>query len=149
MAVGIDELFAMLRSDMDEVTQAEGRRLAKEVKHPSVFLQPVEDKSVWENCAQILAEKTDNELYYFEMFEWLQDMTWPGALTIYARLERVPGEKIGHAYSYCVKRAIKLEDAEWLYSLSGFLKKDDWMRFLSPEALATLKKHREEYPHWD
>ena len=76
MAYSIDEIFAMLSWDSSEELQKIGLDEARKVKHLSVFLQPLESKSVWENCAKVLIEKSDFELerYLVDMFKWLQDM---------------------------------------------------------------------------
>ena len=50
MAYSIDEIFAMLSWDSSEELQKIGLDEARKVKHLSVFLQPLESKSVWENC---------------------------------------------------------------------------------------------------
>lgn len=43
---------------------------------------------MWNNCAKILSDKSDEELspYLPELFRWLKDLNWPGAICIYDRL---------------------------------------------------------------
>ena len=88
----IDQIFEMLSWDNDKETQLRGIEEAKQIKHLSVFLQPIESKLIWENCARVLISKNDKELqlYLVSMFKWLQDMNWPGADYIYDRLKNMP-----------------------------------------------------------
>ena len=69
------------------------------MKSINVFLQPTDkyhNQNVWENCAAILAKRSDEELSYYlvELLEWLQDLNWPGALVILDRLKAFSGEKL-------------------------------------------------------
>ena len=81
MAMEIDQIFEMFSWDNDKETQLRGIEEAKQIKHLSVFLQPIESKLIWENCARVLISKNDKELqlYLVSMFKWLQDMNWPGS----------------------------------------------------------------------
>ena len=106
-----------------EEEQAEGLRLARQVKAFNVFLQPCDDKNnknVWDNCALIISEKEDLELfsYLFDLFMWIQDLNWPGALCIVDRLQ-----KYGKMISY---------DRQWreAYTCAKALKNNVWMENL-------------------
>lgn len=122
MAYGIDELFEMLSWDSTEKIQGIGLSEARKVKHLSVFFQPIESKSVWENCAKVLIEKSDLELerYLVDLFKWLQDMNWPGAMLIYDRLKGMPRELVQFAYSVCLDQAISTGDDCWKETLEDF-----------------------------
>lgn len=87
MSMGIDQIFEMLSWNNEEKIQEQGIEEAEKIKHLSVLIQPMESKSIWENCAKVLASKSDQELesYLIPLFEWLQDMNWPGADVIYKR----------------------------------------------------------------
>ena len=78
LAIGIDQLFEMLSSNNEEKIQMQAIEEAKKIKNLSVLIQPIESKSIWENCAKVLASKSDQELaiYLIDMFQWLQDMNW-------------------------------------------------------------------------
>jgi len=120
----INTLFEMLDWHNDPELQQRGIDEAVKVKYISVFFRPQETKSVWENCAKVLAQKSDCELknYTYKMFEWLQDMCWPGAEIIYERLQRMPDEFILSAYEYSLKTAKMTEDSAWKSSLEFFWK---------------------------
>ena len=122
MNYSIDELFEMLSWNSTEKVQLKGIAEAKKIKHLSVFMRPIESKSVWENCAKIIASKDDSELvrYLPELFQWLQDMNWPGAEIIYSKLKRLPPEEISLAYSLSVNNAKLLNDTVWLQVLETF-----------------------------
>ena len=127
MSIGIDELFDMLSWDSDEETQKKGIELAKNVKCYSVFLQPYgEDhsKDVWENCAKILSEYPDETLQYctLELLEWLEDMNWPGAETIFERLLRMEDTSMLAMFLVNrVKEALACDKQVWLGNMAALL----------------------------
>lgn len=53
----IDRIFDMLSWDNEEKIQTKGIEEAKKIRHLSVLIQPIESKSIWENCAKVLARK--------------------------------------------------------------------------------------------
>lgn len=119
----IDYIMDLLDWNRTEEEQAEGLRLARQVKAFNVFLQPCDkknNKNVWDNCALIISEKEDLELfpYLFELFMWIQDLNWPGALCIVDRLQ-----KYGKMISY---------DRQWreAYTCAKALKNKVWMENL-------------------
>ena len=118
----INHVFHMLSWDSDDETQAAGIREAGNIEYLSVLFQPIESKGVWENCAKVIASKSDDVLrhYTFRMFEWLQDMNWPGAQIIWDRLIKMPADRISSAFQYSLKKALALDDAPWLHCLSAF-----------------------------
>ena len=80
------------------------------------------EKHVWENCAKIFISKSDEELspYYGALFEWLQDMNWPGAELIYDRLIKVKDPQLSNAYHLSIKIAKQSKDVIWEEILNGF-----------------------------
>ena len=88
------------------------------------MIQPIEDKSLWENCAKVLADKSDEVLapYFIQLFEWLQDMNWPGAYIIYDRLKTIPAKEIELAFEISLSLADKYDDYAWKQSLMDFRK---------------------------
>ena len=98
----IDRIFEMLYRDNDEETQRLGIEEAKKIKYLSVFIQPVESESIWENCAKVLADKCDAELspYLPRLLEWIKLLCLPGAQLIYDRLTEVSKKdmEIGRAH---------------------------------------------------
>lgn len=127
MQTDIDKIFEYLSWDSDENTQCLGIQLAGQIRHLSVLIMPVESKSVWENCAKVLANKNNETLqpYLFELFEWLQDMNWPGAELIYNRLLRVDLADLAPAYQYSLSVAKQTQDRAWEAALNDFWKDRD------------------------
>ena len=122
--MNIDEIMDMLDWNNSVNIQEHGRYLAKDIKCINVFLQPghlEHNKNVWSNCAMILAEKSNEELspYLFQLLEWLQDMNWPGAECILARLKKFNYREydFDFAIESCIKKAKCLEDELWLAAL--------------------------------
>lgn len=123
----IDQVFWMLSWDRDEKTQQDGIREAQKIRYLSVLFRPVsiqsmEDKSVWENCAKVIASKSDDDLerYYLKMFEWLQDMNHPGAEIIHDRLIEMPLNRIAYSFQSSLKKARALNDKTWTHWLIAF-----------------------------
>lgn len=119
----IDYIMGLLDWNRTEEEQAEGLRLARQVKAFNVFLQPCDkknNKNVWDNCALIVSEKDDSELapYLFLLFRWIRDLNWPGAFRIVERLQRYQQDGYydvlwNQAYT-CAKA---LEDEVWMENL--------------------------------
>lgn len=127
--IDINQIFYMLSGDRDEVTQATGIREAQNIEYLSILFQPIESKSVWENCARVLASKTDDTLakYQYQMLEWLQDMNWPGAQIIFDRLLEMPASMLSMPFQYSLKKAQALNDEPWTYWLLIFQQKYESM----------------------
>lgn len=123
----IDQVLSMLSWDSDKETQNKGISEAKRIKHISVLFQPIESKSAWENCARVIASKTDDTLedYILRMFEWLQDMNWPGAQITYDRLLAMSPEKLEWGFHHSMKTATLLNDFSWKRSLLSFRQEYD------------------------
>ena len=125
----IDYIMDMLDCENSLDIQAQGLELARGIRCINVFLRPhhpKHGKNVWENCAKILSDKSDDELKYYicELFIWLQDMNWPGANIIYNRLKTIPISEIRSEYEYSLFLAEMVKDTAWQQSLNAFLK--DW-----------------------
>lgn len=124
--VNIDLIMDMLDWRQPPETQARARALARNVRCINVFLQPGHPghvKNVWDNCALILSERSDEELepYLYHLFRWLQDINWPGAEYIFARLMRYErNDFFAYILEECIKEATALNDELWLTSLSEF-----------------------------
>ena len=119
----IDDIMDMLDWNQPEHIQAEGRRLAKDVRCINVFLQPGSRehcKNVWDNCAQILSERSDEELkpYVGQLLEWLLDMNWPGAACVFERLTRFKDRKwLKWILEERMKEAEALKEEIWLFNM--------------------------------
>ena len=125
--VNIDTIFSMLDWNAPEATQAQGRMLARNVRSINMFLQPQmgkHNKNVWDNCARILAERSDDELrpHLFYIFRWLQDMNWPGAFCILDRLQKYADtNSIRNAVNVCIEKAKERRDEVWEGNLRPLL----------------------------
>lgn len=128
--VNIDHIMDLLDWNNSTEKQKQGIELAKDVKCINVFLQPCNKdyhKNVWDNCAKILAARSNEELssYATELMVWLQDMNWPGAFCILDRLKKAVDEPwFSRAYTRCLKCAKALEDTVWESNLK-MLKNED------------------------
>ena len=122
--ITIDQIFEMISWDSEKKTQLIGIEKAKSIINLSVLFQPTESKSVWENCAIIISSKTNEQLkpYVISMFEWLQDMNWPGANIIFNRLLQMPFDMLELPYKTVYKMAEKNDDIIWITVLQDFTK---------------------------
>ena len=117
--IDIDYIMSLLDWNNDIAEQERGIMLARDVKCFSAFFQPrcyPYGKNVWDNCARIISERSDNELksYLTDMMEWLQDMNWPGAFCILERVKKYEGRGLlMNAYANCLKCAKALDDETW------------------------------------
>ena len=116
--VDIDYIMELLDCNRTDEEQLMGISLAQNVKCKNAFLRPGSPygKRVWENCAKVLSEKSDDDLisYLFELLEWLQDMKSPGAFCILDRMKKY--EKNKHfcfVLNDCIKYARALKDTIW------------------------------------
>lgn len=145
----IKHIMHMINWDNDQQTQEKGIQLARRVKDIKLFIQPTEygNKSVWENCAKVLSEKTDAVLepYLFSLLEWLQDINWPGAIIVLERLKKYSALKLREPFECCVKQAIKCNDNEWLDYLSELLDHNELKKMISKNCLMELEMH---YKNW-
>ena len=123
----IDKIMDMLDCNNSMETQEKGIELAKNVKCINVFILPKHskcNKNVWENCAKILANRTDKELqpYLIDILLWIEDMNWPGAIIIDDRLKKFRDMKmLSFAIKECVKRASATDNHIWLENLSELM----------------------------
>lgn len=127
----IDEIYDLFTWDNTYTPEEYSRRekqgleLAKGVKYLFPFLQPFlpnGSKSVWDPCAKVIADRSDEELapYLSFLFEWLQDLNWPGAEIILDRLAKMPKDLTEEDLYYSKSRAEKVQDEMWLEWLSEF-----------------------------
>ena len=119
----IDDIMDMLDWNRSKEEQEKGLKLARTIKSINVFIQPLDskhNKNVWENCAKVLSERSDEELkpYIISLLEWLQDMNWPGAFTIFERLKNYIDKNVfDWSYRVVMNKALKLDDEIWKENL--------------------------------
>lgn len=119
----IDEIMDMLDWNNPPEVQERGRMLAKEIRCINVFLQPMHEghgKNVWDNCAMILADRSDSELrpYLHNLFAWLIDMNWPEGYCIWERLKLYADKEwFDYVLNICISEAKALGEDIWLDNL--------------------------------
>lgn len=117
--IGITEILDMIDWSMPAETQSKGISLASKFENIVPFIQPLtpkHNKNVWENCAAIISQKSDEEIkpYLVELLEWLQDMNWPGAFCILDRLRKYSDKNtILEAINTCIEKAKENGDDIW------------------------------------
>ena len=81
------------------------------------LMMPSGRKDCWANCAKVICSRSDQEIIEVapEMFEWLQDLNWPGATDIVSRLKKLPTDVLRRLYRISLKKAKR--DDEWLFYL--------------------------------
>ena len=142
---GIDEIMDMLDWNQSEEIQQKGIELAGRIKYLNAFLQPMPGKSVWDNCAIILAAKSDEVLepYLLRILEWLKDENWPGALIILERLKVF--SEVG-MLAFCVNERVRIASAtnnqSWLRNMSELLENQASAKVLPEACVVELEKHR-------
>lgn len=147
----MNQIYQMLDYKNSIDIQEKGKQQARKITDLSLLITPPSSPSVWEQCAIILSEKTDDELvpYLTSILQWLYDLNWPGALTILNRLKKFSGKQLKKSFIDSVVRAINSHDEEegmmWLDYLSELLDNKELKKELPEEILNILEKH---YNHW-
>lgn len=106
----IAEIMDMIDWHMPSEIRIKGVSLARDTETIIPFIQPLtpeHNKNVWEGCAAIIAEKSDENLkpYLVDLLGWLQDMNWPGAFCILNRLQRyADNDSIHDAINICIEK---------------------------------------------
>lgn len=146
----------MLHWQNSENIQRKGIELAKKLTDLSPLILPIYEgsQSIWDNCAKALSELSDDRLekYLPLLLEWLQDLNWPGALTILERFIIFSGEKLKNPFIKQVKYAISLNSEEglrWLDYLSELLDNQELKQLLPNEILKIVQKHYHNWGWWD
>ena len=123
----IDEIMALIDWARSDEEQKRGIEMAREVQCIRAFFQPSGPgycKSVWGNCAHILCERQDADLipYVLEMLMWLQDLNWPGAEQILARLHRFEDVAIlSETIAEMIPALVAIGEDAWLASIAQLL----------------------------
>ncbi len=119
----IDTLLEKLHWNNSLEIQNKAIEELMQIKDLNYFLQPLKpySKEIWDNCALILYSKVDTELFPYidKLFEWLQDMNWPGALIIKKRLQIFSIQLLDSKYKEAIQLAENLDDKIWLKNLKN------------------------------
>lgn len=145
MNMDINNLFSMIDCNNTPEIQNKGIEIAKKVTDISPLILPVSpkyNKNVWENCAKIIANRSDEFLvpYLSDILEWLQDLNWPGAFVIVERLKKFNSKLLALPYTKAVIRAIDMQDdgQQWLDNLSYLIEKSDLAKLIDSKLLKIL-----------
>jgi len=99
-------------SSKEDLEQAKQQLMELQDQELDVLVQPLFDKSLWDNASDLLLEigypRVRHILY--ELLSWLQNMNWPGSITVSKLLVSVGGPLVPH-----IKRAFKIRDSIWHY----------------------------------
>lgn len=140
MAIGIDELFEMLDCNNDEETQKIGIEEGLKVKNWLIFVRPIENKNIWENCAKIIIQNSDEQTVIYTMLDWLQNSKWSGYNIIYKKIKSMPLDLIKNAYVYKIKEAKKQNNQLWLKNLSNLSKDKNLYEILTDKEKRIVNK---------
>lgn len=144
--VDVQIIFNMLKLEKDAATRADGLRLAREIEDLSLLILPPATPDVWECCAQVLVEKSDEALepHLEKILEWIQDLNWPGALLILDRLMIFSGAKLRKYFINRVNYLKNLGGNDGLIQmnyLSELLGNKELKEELPESILIDLQKH--------
>ena len=152
----IDYIMELFDWNNSEEDWKKGLELAKDVKCVSVFIQPgyPYGKRVWDKCAEVFCEKTDDEIEpdLLDLFEWLEDYNWPGALKIRDRLISFSGKRLKNPFCIFLNEIKQLSDGDkkrnWCFNLSGLLENEDLKSGLDKEYVDFLQKELESVKNY-
>lgn len=99
--LGIEQLLKLINNDLYQLVQPQGR------------------KEIWEKCAKLLISigYPRNKLIVADLFKWLQDMNWPGSLSIRNFLITLPNDDFIFFYNQALLSAQEDSDEEWICNL--------------------------------
>ena len=102
--------------------------VADEMLDPSLLLQDNIPKSCWKNAALILAQwgSPRIDVVVPDLFRWLQDMNWPGALEVLVLLYDLPEEITKGPLQDAIAKARETSDDEWMDNLTYFANRNEW-----------------------
>lgn len=141
------DILKMLNCNNAIDIQNKGIKLVEEFDNISLFIQPIfpeYNKNVWDNCARILSQKSDEELspYLIELLEWLQDLNWPGTFIIIERLKRMNGKILLNSFLLAINKALNMppDEQEWIDNLSILLENKELKKELNEDVYYILRK---------
>ena len=123
----IDTIMYLIDWSRSSAEQQEGIRMARDVKCLKAFFQPSGPgycKSVWDNCAKIVCERSDEELvpYTSDMLAWLEDLNWPGTMCVVQRLKQFNDVSIlAFSIEEMLPALVALKEIPWLMCIAELL----------------------------
>lgn len=143
----IDRIMYLIDWKRSPAEQQEGISLAREVVCINAFFQPISSeysKSVWDNCAAIICERSDVELlpYITDMLLWIEDLNWPGAERIQQRLiEFRDISRLASVLDSLVPDLEKLKKTSWLMFISDLLSNRELSHTINNSTKEILTKY--------
>ena len=147
----IGHIMSLLDWNRNMSDQDLGVKLASKINDIRAFLQPgyPYGKRVWEGCARILADRSDEELapYLCELLEWLEDLNWPGCFVIINRLIHFNADYLVDCFLNAINVAQKRpdDDKEWYNILSVLIENKKLASLLDDNVFRDLKNKYNEY----
>ena len=144
----IDTILYLIDWTRSKEDQQKGIDMAREVKCIKAFFQPYipnNCKSVWENCARIIIERSDEELvpYTDDLLIWLKDLNVPGAELILQRLLVFSDTTVlALLLQRIVPGLVAIDDKPWLMSLADLLDNNNLVEKLDKITIQTLERYR-------
>lgn len=144
----IDKIMYLIAWDRSDAEQREGISMAGQVTCLKAFFQPIGPgygKNVWDNCAIIICERSDEELmpYMLDMLLWLEDLNWPGAEAIQERLKRFRNVRVlSELLNDMVPALMLIGKKSWLIFISELLENVELINYLDSNVVQILLNHR-------
>lgn len=144
----MNDIIEKMDWDYPEDIQVKAREEASKIKDLSVLILNEAGKGVWENCALVLADKTDEELYPYldEILVCFQDLTWPGTQIILKRLLKFDENMLKPKLEETIYKAYKNKEFWWIVLLDSLLKNPKLKQIIDSKCLAIIEdsKRQEE-----
>ena len=143
----IDRIMHLIDWNRNPEEQQEGISLAREIVNIKAFFQPATleySKSVWDNCAEIISARSDEELipHLTDMILWLEDLNWPGALRIQQRLIEFKNVSVlAILLDSYVPDLEKLEKTSWLQFIADLLGNQELSQTIKNSTKEILTKY--------
>jgi hypothetical protein len=122
MSKEIDNLIEQLSWNGTEERQRHAiDALVELVPHSELYklMRPGKAKDTWENAAEVIARynRKFGQKEILGMFEWLQDINWPGASLIFKKLNSMSRHQISAPLEMAMCQAQRTNDQEWMEQL--------------------------------
>lgn len=145
-----DNYYELLNANLSqELLENNILKLAEDTRYSNnCFIMPA-NKMYWENAAKVLAKRGYPIIrdILMELFEWLQDMNWPGAITVVNILNTIPKKVLVENLEKTIEIALEENNGIWLNWLYVFIHykvvgTDD---FNNKELFNILNSHSEHF----
>ncbi len=122
MSREIDNLIEQLSWNGTEEQQRQAiDALVAQIPHRELYklMRPGEVKDTWQNAAEVIARynRKFGQQEILGMFEWLQDINWPGASVIFKKLNSMSRQQISAPLEMAMCQAKHTNDQEWMEQL--------------------------------